>query len=137
MTDTRTDAEVAKSAEAYGLPTTYRAAVEEVHEWREASQVDGYFTPASLRKYLVSQGQHHDEHHAREKRLQGLALKALKRRKKAETDGAASIAYDFAAAGYLDEILTALLVDQEGVCFACEDAPTGADGRASFCPLHR
>jgi len=69
MNDTRSDAEVAKSAESYGLPTTYRAAVEEVHEWREASQVVGYFTPDSLRKYLVAQGRHHDEHHASEKRL--------------------------------------------------------------------
>ena len=67
--DKRTDAEIAKSAEAYGLPKTYKEAVEEVHEWREATQVDGIFTPASLRRYLVSQGQHHDEHHCREKRV--------------------------------------------------------------------
>jgi hypothetical protein len=133
----RTDAEIARSAEAYGLPTTYKAAVEEVHEWREASQVDGYFTPASLRKYLVAQGAHHDGHHAREKRLQDAARKALVHRKKAETDGAACIMYEALAYRYLDEMIAALLVDEEGVCAVCEDQPTGTDGRAAFCPLHR
>jgi hypothetical protein len=136
-TPERTDEQIAKSAEAYGLPTTYKAAVEEVHEWREASQVDGYFTPDSLRKYLVAQGRHHDEHHAREKRLREAAKKALAHRKKAETDGASRIMYDFSASRYLDEMLAALLVDEEGVCEACEDMPTGPDGRAAFCRLHR
>ena len=120
------DRRAAKSAEAHGLPTTYKAAVEEVHEWREASQVDGYFTPASLRQYL-----------AREKRLQESAKKALAHRKQAETDGVKVITYEFLAHQYLDEMLAALLVDDEGVCEACEDMPTGEDGRAAFCSLHR
>ena len=42
-------------------------------------------------------------------RLLQVAAKALRHRKKAETDGAARIAYDFCANEYLDTLLAAIL----------------------------
>ena len=42
-------------------------------------------------------------------RLLQVAAKALKHRKKAETDGAARIAYDFCANEYLDALLAEIL----------------------------
>lgn len=55
--------------EAYGLPITYRAAVEEVHEWREASEAVAICTPSGLRSILVANSSHHDRHHALEDRV--------------------------------------------------------------------
>jgi phage gp46-like protein len=46
----RTEEQVAESAEAYGLPTTLHAALEELHEWREAASG---MTPAAMRRALI------------------------------------------------------------------------------------
>lgn len=76
-----------KSAAAYGLPATYRAAVEEVHEWREAAE-EGAMTPSGLHKRLASDGRHHDEHHARQVELE-LRIAKLERELKSVQEYAA------------------------------------------------
>ena len=76
-----------ESAAAYGLPTTYRAAVEEVHEWREAAE-EGAMTPSGLHKRLASDARHHDEHHARQVELE-LRIAKLERELKSVQEYAA------------------------------------------------
>jgi hypothetical protein len=49
----RSDEDVSKSAESYGLPTTYQAALEEVHAWRESAD-GGAMTPSGLRQHRAA-----------------------------------------------------------------------------------